>query len=86
MQQGVALDFGGELRQLICRRQLPVDQQIADLNAQLGQLQEQEEKLVVASQQLQSKVESFRTRKETIKATYSAAEAQTKINEAFSGI
>jgi phage shock protein A len=61
-------------------------QQIADLNAQLGQLQEQEEKLVVASQQLQSKVESFRTRKETIKATYSAAEAQTKINEAFSGI
>src|SRR5690606_16922377 len=30
--------------------------------------------------------ESFRTRKETIKATYSAAEAQTKINEAMSGI
>jgi phage shock protein A len=31
-------------------------------------------------------VDSFRTRKETIKATYTAAEAQTKINEAFSGI
>src|SRR4030095_3045775 len=30
--------------------------------------------------------ESFRTRKETIKATYTAAEAQTRINEAFSGI
>jgi phage shock protein A len=28
----------------------------------------------------------LRTRKETIKATYTAAEAQTKINEAFSGI
>ncbi|HMS38484.1 MAG TPA: PspA/IM30 family protein, partial [Arachnia sp.] len=27
-----------------------------------------------------------RTRKETIKATYSAAEAQTRINEAFTGI
>jgi phage shock protein A len=31
-------------------------------------------------------VENFRTRKETIKATYTAAEAQTRINEAFTGI
>lgn len=72
-------------REALIRRS-GLHQQIADLTTQLGQLQEQEEKLVVASQQLQSKVESFRTRKETIKATYSAAEAQTKINEAFSGI
>ena len=67
-------------------RRIGLHQQIADLNVQLAQLQEQEEKLVVASQQLQSKVEAFRSRKETIKATYSAAEAQTKINEAFTGI
>ena len=39
-----------------------------------------------ASQQLQAKVEAFRTKKETIKANYSAAEAQAKIGEAFSGI
>jgi phage shock protein A len=31
-------------------------------------------------------VESFRTRKETIKATYTAAQATTKVNEAVSGI
>jgi phage shock protein A len=31
-------------------------------------------------------VDAFRTRKETIKATYTAAEAQTKIGEAMSGI
>lgn len=60
--------------------------QIADLQVQLAQLQEQEEKLISASQQLQAKVDAFRTKKETIKATYSAAEAQTKINEAFAGI
>jgi phage shock protein A len=53
---------------------------------QLAGLQEQEEKLTTASQQLQAKVEAFRTKKETIKATYSAAEAQTKISEAVSGI
>ena len=60
--------------------------QISDLKAQHAQLQGEEEKLTLAQQRLQAKVESFRTRKETIKATYTAAEAQTKINEAMSGI
>jgi len=60
--------------------------QIDDLTTQHAQLQGEEEKLTLASQRLQAKVESFRTKKETIKATYTAAEAQTRINEAFSGI
>lgn len=60
--------------------------QIGDLDAQHAQLQGEEDKLTLASQRLQAKVESFRTRKETIKATYTAAEAQTRIGEAFSGI
>jgi phage shock protein A len=60
--------------------------QLNDLQGQYSNLQEQEEKLTVASQRLQARVDAFRTRKETIKATYTAAEAQTRINEAFSGI
>ncbi len=60
--------------------------QLNDLQGQYAQLQEQEEKLTLASQRLQAKVDAFRTKKETIKATYTAAEAQTRINEAFSGI
>ena len=60
--------------------------QINDLRAQHAQLQGEEEKLTMAQQRLQAKVESFRTRKETIKATYTAAEAQTRIGEAMSGI
>jgi phage shock protein A len=60
--------------------------QVSDLRAQQAQLQGEEEKLTMASQRLQAKVEAFRTKKETIKATYTAAEAQTRINEAFSGI
>ena len=67
-------------------RKSGIQQQLADLQAQHAQLQGEEEKLTRASQRLQAKVDSFRTRKETIKATYSAAEAQTRINEAFSGI
>src|ERR1700691_4049623 len=60
--------------------------QLNDLQGQFSSLQEQEEKLTLASQRLDAKVQSFRTRKETLKATYTAAEAQTRINEAFSGI
>jgi phage shock protein A len=63
-----------------------VDSQATDLRQQYANLQGEEEKLTLASQRLQAKVDAFRTRKETIKATYTAAEAQTKINEAFSGI
>jgi phage shock protein A len=86
-QARAALAGGREdlAREALTRRS-GLHQQIADLQVQLGTLQDQEEKLTVAAQQLQSKVETFRTKKETIKATYSAAEAQTKINEAFAGI
>jgi len=42
--------------------------------------------MVEASQRLQAKVDAFRIRKETMKANYTAAEAQTKVNEAISGI
>ena len=60
--------------------------QITALKEQQATLQGEEEKLVLAQQRLQAKVEAFRTRKETIKATYTAAEAQTRIGEAMSGI
>ncbi|MBO0889367.1 MAG: PspA/IM30 family protein [Acidothermales bacterium] len=72
-------------REALTRRS-GISQQLTDLQTQHSQLQGEEEKLTMASQRLQAKVDSFRTRKETVKATYSAAEAQTRINEAFSGI
>lgn len=86
-QARAALEHGREdlAREALTRRS-GLTTQMNDLQGQLATLQEQEEKLTGAAQQLQAKVESFRTRKETIKATYSAAEAQTQINEAFSGI
>jgi phage shock protein A len=67
-------------------RKSALTQQIADLTTQHAALLAEEEKLTLASQRLQAKVDAFRTKKETIKATYTAAEAQTKIGEAFSGI
>jgi phage shock protein A len=67
-------------------RRATIATQLQDLQVQHDQLKGEEAKLVDASQRLQAKVEAFRTRKETIKATYTAAEAQTRINEAVSGI
>ncbi|RJK96914.1 PspA/IM30 family protein [Vallicoccus soli] len=72
-------------REALTRRS-GLQQQLTDLQTQYAALQGEEEKLTLASQRLQAKVDAFRTRKETIKATYTAAEAQTRIGEAFSGI
>jgi phage shock protein A len=82
-----ALGAGREdlAREALSRRS-SAQSQLGDLQAQYASLQAEEEKLTVASQRLQARVDAFRTRKETIKATYTAAEAQTRINEAFSGI
>jgi phage shock protein A len=82
-----ALSMGREdlAREALTRRS-GLEQQLADLSTQHATLQGEEEKLTLAAQRLQTKVEAFRTRKETIKATYTAAEAQTRVGEAFAGI
>ena len=72
-------------REALTRREA-IGTQLQDLEAQHATIVEQEEKLTATSQRLQSEVEAFRTRKETIKATYTAAEASAHISEAVSGI
>lgn len=82
-----ALSAGREdlAREALTRRE-GIGSQLEELQVQHEQLRAQEAKLADASGRLQAKVEAFRTRKETIKANYTAAEAQTKIGEALSGI
>ena len=82
-----ALELGREdlAREALTRR-ANISAQIGDLNTQYESLQGQEENLVRQSKALEAKVEAFRTQKETIKATYTAAQAQAQIGEAFSGI
>lgn len=82
-----ALSLGREdlAREALTRRS-GIQQQIADLQAQYQQLQSEEEKLTLASQRLQARVDAFRIRKETIKATYTASEAQANIGGAIAGI
>ena len=47
---------------------------------------DQQQKLQDATSKLEAQVEIFRTKKETLKATYTAAEASSHINEAVAGI
>jgi phage shock protein A len=82
-----ALSMGREdLAREALTRKSGLNAQIESVRAQVAQLQGEEEKLTMAQSRLQAQVEALRTRKETIKATYTAAEAQTRINEAVSGL
>jgi phage shock protein A len=67
-------------------RRAAIATQLEQLKTQHDQLVSQQDRLVTTSQQLEARVAAFRTQKETLKASYTAAEAQTKIGEAVSGI
>src|SRR3712207_138045 len=84
-QQAVSQNREDLAREALTRRQA-IAGQLTDLQAQHDQLKAEEARMVEASQRLQAKVDAFRIRKETMKANYTAAEAQTKVNEAISGI
>jgi len=86
-QAKAALGQGNEdlAREALARR-AALAEQLTDLQSQHQQVATQEDKLVETAKRLQAQVDAFRTKKETMKATYTAAEAQTKIGEAVSGI
>jgi phage shock protein A len=60
--------------------------QLSSYEPQVAQLRDQKEKLIAMERQLSSRIETFRTQKEMVKAQYSAAQAQVKITEAVTGI
>lgn len=84
-QQALAAGREDLAREALTRR-AAVTSQMGDLQAQQASLQAEQDKLTVASQRLQAQVEAFRTRKETLKAAYTAADAETRIREAVTGI
>ena len=67
-------------------RRATIGAELTDLESQHTQIAAQQDKLVETSDRLQAQVAAFRTRKETLKATYTAAQAQTRIGEAVAGI
>jgi len=72
-------------RQALTRR-AAVRTELEQLEEQHEQLKTQEANLIEGSKKVEARIQQFRTKKETMKAQYSAAEAQVRINEAATGI
>ena len=84
-KQAVAQNREDLAREALTRRSA-IATQLDGLKAEHDKLAQQEETLIRTTQQLEARVQAFRTQKETLKASYTAAQAQTKIGEAVSGI
>jgi phage shock protein A len=75
-----------DLARLALQRKQASLMELEGLDTQIADLEIEQEKLTQAEQRLQAKVAAFRTRKEIVKAQYSAAQAQVRIGSALSGI
>ena len=72
-------------RRALAKKQANVTQ-ITELTSQINSLQETQDSLVGKRAELASQIEQFRTRKESMKARYQAAEASSRVSEAFTGV
>src|SRR5437899_3691823 len=82
-----ALAAGNEdLARVALERKNVAQTELQGLDQQITELEAQQQKLIDSEQQLRANVEAFRTKKEVIKAQYSAAAAQVRISEAATGV
>ena len=86
-QAGQAVDAEREdLALMALERKHTAVLELQGLEEQIAGMELEQEKLTQAEQRLQAKVAAFRTKKEIIKAQYTAAQAQVRIGSALSGI
>jgi phage shock protein A len=86
-QAKAALGLGKEdLAREALQRRAAAQAQIDGMESQHQQLSEEEAKLEQTLAALQERVNQFRTQKETLKAQYTAANAEASVNESVAGI
>lgn len=86
-QAAQAMSAGREdLARMALQRKQTSLLELEGLDSQIANLEQEQEKLTVAQQRLETKVAAFNSKKEIIKAQYSAAQAQVRIGSALSGI
>src|ERR1700745_3896312 len=86
-QAKAALAAGQEdLAREALQRRATAQSQIDGMESQHEQLNEEQQKLEQTLAALQERVNQFRTQKETLKAQYTAASAETAVNESVAGI
>ena len=84
-RRALALNNEDLARQALARKQ-EIQAQLAGFDTQIEQLKSQQQKFIDMQDRLQMKVEAFRSQKEMVKATYTGAKAQVKIQEQVAGI
>ena len=86
-QAAQAVQVGREdLAREALSRKAAAQEQVAALEPQHQQLVDQQQKMTQTLSALQTRVNEFRSQKETLKAQYSAAQAESSINESVTGI
>ena len=75
-----------DLARLALQRKQNALIELQGLDEQIEGMEQEQQKLTIAEQRLQAKVDAFRNKKEIIKAQYTAAQAQVRIGSALGGI
>jgi phage shock protein A len=75
-----------DLARMALERKNVAQTELQSLDQQITELERQQEQLTANEKKLAQKIDQFRSKKEVIKAQYSAAEAQVKISEAANGV
>jgi len=74
------------MARLALQRRQVAQAELATLERQLAEVEREEVALSMVEQRLSTQIEAFAARQEVIRARYSAAEAQVRINEAVTGV
>ena len=74
------------MARLALQRRHVAEQELVTLDRQLAEVENEEVTLAMIEQRLSAQIEAFAARQEVIKARFSAAEAQVRINEAVTGV
>src|SRR5437764_427593 len=75
-----------DLARTALERKTLAQNELQTLDQQVTELERQQEQLTDNEKKMQAKIATCRTKKEVIKAQYSAAEAQVRISEAANGV
>ncbi len=74
------------MARLALQRRHVAEMELQTLDRQLAEVEGEEVTLAMIEQRLSAQIEAFAARQEVIKARFSAAEAQVRINEAVTGV
>ncbi|MFQ6027122.1 MAG: PspA/IM30 family protein [Dehalococcoidia bacterium] len=75
-----------DLAKLSLARKQTALAELENLQGQVAEVDQEEQRMILAEQQLSARIEEFRLHRQTLAARYNAAEAQVRVKESLSGV